>query len=60
MRVELHPEARAELRGAAFWYDERQPGLGGDFIAEVSTVLERIGETADSYRHGREHAPRPR
>jgi toxin ParE1/3/4 len=49
VRVELHHEARAELRGAALWYDERRVGLGGEFIAEVSVALERIGEAADSY-----------
>jgi toxin ParE1/3/4 len=49
VRVELHPEARAELRSAALWYDERRPGLGDDFIAEVFAALERIGETAESY-----------
>ena len=36
MRFELHPEARAELRSAALWYDERRSGLGDEFIAEVS------------------------
>jgi hypothetical protein len=49
VRVELHPEARAELRRAALWYDDRRPGLGGEFIAEVSAALERINEAADSY-----------
>lgn len=42
MRVELHPEARAELRSAALWYDERRPGLGDEFIAEMSTALEDL------------------
>jgi toxin ParE1/3/4 len=49
VRVELHPEARAELRGAALWYDQRRIGLGDEFIAEVAAVLERIGEVADSF-----------
>ena len=44
MRVELHPEAHMKLRAAAVWYDERRPGLGDEFIAEVSSVLDRIGE----------------
>ena len=34
MRLELHPEARAELRSAALWYDERRSGLGDEFLAE--------------------------
>ena len=49
MRFELHPEARAELRSAALWYDERRPGLGDEFIAEVSASLGRIGDSPESY-----------
>ena len=49
MRLELHPEARAELRSAALWYDERRSGLGDEFIAEVSATLDRIGGTPESY-----------
>jgi toxin ParE1/3/4 len=49
VRVELHPEARAELRSAALWYDQRRMGLGDEFIAEVTTTLDRIGEGPDSF-----------
>lgn len=49
MRVELHPEALAELRAAALWYDEQRPRLGDEFIAEVSTTLDRIGEARASF-----------
>ena len=49
MRLELHPEARAELRSAALWYDERRPGLGDEFIAEVSASLNRVGDSPESY-----------
>ena len=49
MRLELHPEALAELRGAALWYDERRPGLGDEFIAEVSAALDRIEDAPESY-----------
>ncbi len=49
MRLELHPEARAELRSAALWYDERRPGLGDEFLAEVSAALGRICDAPDSY-----------
>ena len=49
MRLELHPEARAELRSAALWYDERRTGLGDAFIAEVSATLDRIGNAPESY-----------
>ena len=49
MRVRLHLEARAELRRAALWYEERRLGLGDEFIAVVSIALERIAEMPDSY-----------
>ena len=49
MRVELHPEARAELRAAALWYDTRRPGLGDEFISEVSATLDRIAEAPASF-----------
>ena len=49
MRVELHPEARAEFRSAAVWYDEQRFGLGDEFVAEVTEDLGRIAEAAHSY-----------
>ena len=49
MRVELHPDARAELRLAAIWYDERRPGLGDELIAAVSSTLERIAQAPSSF-----------
>ena len=47
MRLELHPEAQAELRSAALWYDEGRPGLGDEFI--VSAFLDRVREAPESY-----------
>ena len=29
----LDPEAQAELRSAALWYEERRPGLGDEFVS---------------------------
>ena len=49
MRLELHPEARAEVRSAALWYDERRPGSGDELISEVSAILDRIGDAPESY-----------
>jgi hypothetical protein len=42
MHVVSHPDAEAELEAAAFWYEERQPGLGNDFLAEFESTLRRI------------------
>jgi len=34
MHVVSHPEAEQELEGAVLWYEQRQPGLGDDFLDE--------------------------
>ena len=47
MRIELHPEARAEIRAAALWYEERDAHLGDAFLDEVAIVFEKI--RADPY-----------
>jgi toxin ParE1/3/4 len=49
VRVELHPEARAEFRSAAIWYDEQRPGLGDEFVADVTETLTRIAQASHSY-----------
>ena len=48
MRVELHPDARAELRSAALWYDEQRDGLVAEFLTEVAAALDRISRTPES------------
>ena len=42
MRVVSHPEADEELEAAALWYEERQQGLGTDFLDEFERTLHRI------------------
>lgn len=58
MRIELHPEARAELRAAALWYEEREAHLGDAFLDGVSTVFEKIRANPDLFPQwiGTEHA----
>ena len=41
-RVIRHPEVPQELEAAALWYEERQPGLGEDFLGEYQATLGRI------------------
>lgn len=36
------PEADEELAGAALWYEDRQPGLGDDFLGGFEHPLGRI------------------
>ena len=49
MRVDLYPEARAEFRSGALWYEERRDGLGEEFVAAVDEVLLRIAEAPKSF-----------
>ena len=35
MRIIRHPEVPQELEAGALWYEERQSGLGVDFIEAV-------------------------
>lgn len=39
-----HPLAKADIEREARWYDERNPGLGDDFVDEVNRVVRVIGE----------------
>ena len=42
MRVVSHPEAAEELEAAALWYEERQTGLGQDFLDQFEGAMRRI------------------
>lgn len=42
MRVVSHPEATAELEAASLWYEQRQAGLGDDFLEEFERTVRRI------------------
>jgi plasmid stabilization system protein ParE len=53
MRVVTHPEADEELEAAALWYEERQPGLGDDFLDEFERTLRRIVVEPERWRQFR-------
>lgn len=42
MTVSFHPAAEQEYSEAIDYYEEREPGLGLEFAAEVVSVVERI------------------
>jgi toxin ParE1/3/4 len=48
-RVRSHGAAREEAEAAVRWYDERLPGLGADFIAEVDSAVARIADAPPSW-----------
>jgi hypothetical protein len=50
MHVVSHPEAGQELEAAALWYEERQLGLGEDFLNEFERTLRRIVANPERWR----------
>jgi plasmid stabilization system protein ParE len=38
-RLRVHPSAEAEVDEAAAFYDERQPGVGHDFVVAVGVAV---------------------
>jgi hypothetical protein len=44
LKVVFRRAARAEFGGAALWYEERQPGLGTQFMSEIDRVVNLAAE----------------
>jgi len=53
VRVVVHPEAGQELAAAALWCEERQPGLGSDFVGEFEHTLRRVAAEPERWRRMR-------
>jgi plasmid stabilization system protein ParE len=45
-RVSIRPEAQADIKEAASWYESRERGLGIRFKLEARTAFRRIGDNA--------------
>ena len=50
MTVEFLEEARRDLAGAIAYYNERQQGLGGKFLAEVRRSFNQINAFPDAWQ----------
>jgi hypothetical protein len=53
--IDFVPGAELELQGAARRYEQARPGLGAEFLQEISTLVERIaleGHTFPRWRDG--------
>ena len=44
-----HPEADAEAESAAVWYEDRQDGLGQDFLAELERAFTLVSESPGTW-----------
>jgi hypothetical protein len=42
MTLRLDPQAEAEIREAAAWYEAQRAGLGQEFISAVNSAVARI------------------
>jgi plasmid stabilization system protein ParE len=49
LKVVFRPAARAEFDGATLWYEDRQPGLGTQFVAEIDRAVDLASEHPDRY-----------
>jgi plasmid stabilization system protein ParE len=47
--LEFHPTARDEINDANDWYEQRQAGLGRDFLDELERVLGEIAANPERY-----------
>jgi len=54
LEVVFRPAARAEFDGATLWYEDRQPGLGAQFVVEIDRAVELAARYPDRYplKHG--------
>ena len=50
-RVEIHPEAQAEVNATIAWYENEWIGLGMEFLDEVDRSILLISETPDIWRN---------
>ena len=48
--VKKLPPAEQDALDAAIWYEERQPGLGDEFLTEVDRAVRALGEAALLHR----------
>jgi hypothetical protein len=48
--VKKLPLAEQDALEAAIWYEERQPGLGDEFLTEVDRAVHELSESALLYR----------
>jgi len=47
--VTIRPEARADLQHAYDWYEDRQVGLGDEFLADHAEAFLRLEDNPERY-----------
>jgi plasmid stabilization system protein ParE len=46
----FHPDVEEEVRDAYQWYENRQPGLGDDFLTALETVYAALRSTPERHQ----------
>lgn len=49
LRVVFRRAAKAEFDDAALWYEERQTGLGGQFVSEIKYAVELASREPEKF-----------
>jgi hypothetical protein len=49
VKIRLHAQALADLDEAALWYDEQQPGLGDELLAEPGQHFSMLVENPTAW-----------
>ena len=49
MKVEYHPAIEAEVRAIQDYYEERSPGLGGEFIDEFEQQVLQLAASPERW-----------
>lgn len=54
LKVVFRRAARVEFDAAAMWYEDRQPGLGTEFVSEIAHAVELASSHPDRFpvKHG--------
>lgn len=45
----FRPEVAGEIDEIHSWYEQRRPGLGDEFLAELRETLDRVAQTPELY-----------
>ncbi len=45
-RLDIRPEAEADIRNAARWYESERAGLGADFVEAVYMAIDSLADNA--------------
>jgi len=48
-QINIRARAERDLQSASRWYEQQAPGLGGDFISEISKAIHALASSADQH-----------